>query len=314
MNVSFILLLNKNNNLSIPMLWVLIVLFTIVAVFLFLVVFFNKQISNLINIRQLNAKSRSESFIIDLVFGDHSQPLKHEKWLMKTEFRKNILIKEIIKLKKDLYGNEAVILENYYRESGLIKLSLSKIRASRKITILGGLNELVIMNSVEFVEEMATLYYETMDAESKNYLISSILKLNPLYGLKLILKSNHYLTDWFQLVIIKSLDEIEYTDIPPLHLFEERGGSVASFGLKLASYLASKEHYTPSTVVVDLDLNIVLKDTYKQSDVHIQEQILNNLRLLGADLSEYVVNRNKPRFTPFALLYYFKSSLRRAFE
>ncbi len=269
------------------------------------IVFVNRKYSTVSISKDEKIRTLTQNFITELLFSDYETASKipDYNYLFKNKKRKQILIAEIIKLHDSLVGEEATKLESFYMESGLIKQSYSKVKSTNKDLVLSGLGELVEMKSLAYIETLEKLLKGTFDTELKNYLITAILKLDPKRGLELILNAEHYLTDWFQLIVLKEIDELSFTDFPALELWQAKKDSIAVFGERLYSYknpIESEYALEPSELIL-LDIseneteNVVaplrvssieqaLLDIYLTESPETQEEIRNTLVLLKSKI------------------------------
>jgi hypothetical protein len=277
---------------------------SVAAVLLISFVFVNRKYSLMSKSKDVKIKELTDNFITDLLFSDYetAQAIPQYKYLFKNKARKQVLIEEIIKLHDSLQGEEAQKLEGFYNESGLIKQSYSKVLSTNKDLVLSGLAELVEMKSEGYLETLEKLLKSTFDTELKKYLITAILKLDPKRGLDLILNADHFLSDWFQLIVLKEIDELGFTDFPALEIWNEKSESVALFGQRLYSYknplensqftefeplniIEVAEDGTPQQAIFKASsLEQALIDIYIDESEETQQEIRNTLALLKSKI------------------------------
>ena len=271
-------------------------------------VFANRKLSSIAISKDDKIILITQNFITELLFSEYEtvSEIPNYNYLFKNRKRKQILIAEIIKLHDSLVGDEAKKLEAFFNESGLIKQSFAKVKSTNKDLVLSGLGELVEMQSHNYIETLEILLKSTFDTELKNYLITAILKLDPKRGLDLILNAEHFLTDWFQLIIIKEIDELQFTDFPENEVWKSKERSIALFGERLYSYknpqensinLASSELVPLS--LAELEAQTIVKndnvlnpssiekallDIYLTETAEIQAEIRNTLILLKSKI------------------------------
>jgi hypothetical protein len=275
-------------------------------------VFANRKYSTVSNQNDEKTRAVVQNFITELLFSEYDTVanLNDYGFLFKNNNRKQLLIAEMIKLHDSLYGEEAQKLEKFYLESGLIKQSYKKVKSTNKDLVLSGLGELVEMRSFEYLSMLEGLLKGTFDNELKNYLTTAILKLDPKRGLDLILNADHFLTDWFQLIIIKEIDDLKFNDFPPLEEWQKKGSSVAVFGERLHSFkntfenpfdqnielktdeiaLQESENVLEETAEVATNqikasnIENALLEIYLSESPETQEEIRNTLKLLKSKI------------------------------
>jgi hypothetical protein len=277
---------------------------SVMAVFFIGFVFINRRLSSNNIVNEGKVRNLTQNFITDLLFSDYESVSKipDYNYLFKNKARKQILIAEIIKLHDSLQGEEAQKLEEFYNESGLIKQSYSKVLSTNKDLVLSGLGELVEMKSEGYLETLETLLKSTFDEELKKYLITAILKLDPKRGLDLILNADHFLSDWFQLIVLKELDELGFTDFPEPELWKEKNESIALFGQRLYSYKepleksqfaefepldiieVAREEIPQPAIIKASSLEQALIDIYLDESEETQQEIRNTLALLKSKI------------------------------
>jgi hypothetical protein len=246
-----------------------------------------------------------QNFITELLFSEKLSPeaLKTQEYLLENKLRKQLLLNEIIKLNSSLQGSEAEALQAFYISSEMVKMSAAKVHSSNKDLVLSGLTELVEMNTKTYLPKLKKLLDETIDTELKNYLLTAIVKLDPANGLQLILESNHFLSDWFQLVILKELDELKFTDFPPLSEWQTKNKTSVIFGERLYAFKKSLSTINDENVVISNEssaieaklnveaeaiivtkenIDIVLENIYKSESDQVKEEIRNNLSIFNS--------------------------------
>ncbi|MGL4631427.1 MAG: hypothetical protein ACRCVT_09490 [Leadbetterella sp.] len=293
-------------------------------------VFANRQYSNKVDEKTEQIKQICHTYITEVLFGGHQyfDDIEYHNYIFSSKFRKQILIGEMVRLHDNLCGNEAKILEDYYVSSQLIKVSFSKIYSSNKDLVINGLTELVEFKSKHYVRILEKLLSETVDTELKNYLLTSILKLDPEKGLNLIIQTQHFLSDWFQLIILKELEELQFSTIPKLEVWLENSNeSVRILGERLYAIYKpimtlgfrdieerEEELLTNfSTEVHELnEIERALAEIYDHESEEIKEEIINTLTLLKSKirlpLQEDRIKKYKERPLTERILLEFKSA------
>jgi hypothetical protein len=217
-------------------------LFMVFGIGSLVLVFISRNSKKASKIRIGKIEAQSQVFISELIFEEElsKEGLRLKRLLFYNSFRRNILLGEIIKLHANLQGELALKLEEYYVQSKLCSETVKKINSKKKDVILKGLSEYLEMNFRSGLRSIYLLFNKTKDPELNNELVVAIIKLDVKYGIELLLNLKTYLSDWYQLKIIKILDELMYTSHPPLEKWIEKGGSLAIFGCRLVAF--SKSH------------------------------------------------------------------------
>lgn len=181
---------------------------------------------------------KCQGFVSELVFEEElsSEARDVELFFLAKNRRKQLLLEEIMSLHKSLQGELAKFLEAYYIEKKLFKLSFNKIKSKKKHMVIEGLHELAEMNATGAVRSISKVFPKTKDVDTKSYFLEYMMKLDPEFAIDLILQTDTFLSDWFQVKVINILNETNFVNIPPLRSWIARGGSHAIFGCRLIAF------------------------------------------------------------------------------
>lgn len=294
-NIKPVLLLSFNN---VEVLIGLCLIFIFFAAVFLAMVFISRSRKKRRNLKINIIQEQCQNYIAELVFEVQLslEGNKNKKYLFKNAFRRSILLQELIKLHGNLQGDLALKLEDYYIESGIFKDSLKKLKSGKKNTILVGLSESVEMNAKTCIKTIHKLLDASRDKELSNYLITAIVKLDVDYGMQLLLNIKYFVSDWLQLKVIKILDDLNYTQIPPLNEWLAKGGSLAIFGCRLTAFTKSREDVPTLVELLKSDnedlkiealktlsileaeeVNMALISMYLGEDLKVKEEILKTL-------------------------------------
>lgn len=222
--------------------------------------------------RTTQLKDKCQELIAELLFNEKLTPESEltEQYFLNNRVRKQLFLGELLSLHKNLQGEFANTIEQYYISKGFDKISYKKLKSEKTYNILQGLDELVEMKNLDSIKIFENLLHQTIDYTLKNYLMIAIIKLDPENGLWGLFGFDNYLTDWLQLRIIKILDEHKFTNPPPLSKWIDKGGSFAIFGCRLTAYTKAEK---------DIPL---LRKLINKSDNTLKIEVIRTLGTLEA--------------------------------
>lgn len=176
-----------------------------------------------------------------LVFGDEfsKEVEESEKYLFENQGRKQILINELITLRKSLVGESARMIENYFVEKKLYALSLKNLRSGNKYRMIQAMNELRNMNYPIGERIMIRIINSIKDYNTRNYLIAMMIQIHPTSGLQFVLSRDYFISDWLQMRILQVLQEAQEVEFPRVTEWLAKGGSHAIFGCRLVVFAKS---------------------------------------------------------------------------
>lgn len=188
-------------------------------------------------------KTKSDILLNNVMFSDvFSDEMRTINDLfLSSNYNMQFLITEIRLIHKQLSGEIALKLSEYYSKSKLIELSLNKLNSSDTGLIIQGVDELTEMRVVSSIEQIAFLFEKADDDHVKEHLLMAILNLDPDKGLDLIYKTDKFLTEWEQLNIIQLLERMGHHKIPALDHWLDKNESLILFGCRLVSLTQSYE-------------------------------------------------------------------------
>ena len=245
--------------------------FTLGALFLIFVLGFRK-FKKIRNTQTILLKEKCQILIAELIFDEKLSPksAKMEVYFLQNSHRKQLLLDELMNLHKSLDGEIAKTIEQYYILKGYDKISLKKLKSKKTHEILQGVSELVEMKNHDSIQILDNLLLRTIDNSLKNYLMISIIKLDPEKGLRKLFSFDNYLTDWLQLSIINILDKKKFSDPPSLVKWIDKGNSFAIFGCRLTAYTKSEK---------DIPL---LKTLIYTNDIPLKIEVIRTLGIMDA--------------------------------
>lgn len=257
---------------------------------------------------------RCREFISELVFEDQlcKESKKFEHYLLSSKFRSQVLLEEIINLRKSLKGELAHFLEGYFINKKLYKLSFSKVKSQNDYDVIEGLYELSELNAKVAIPMVLKTYRKQQESEMKNYFLEFLINQSPKEGIEELIRASTYLSDWFQIKVINILKDKNFIAVPALTKWLERGGSHAIFGCKLAAYAKTHSEIDELIGVLSMkndDLKVealktlavleakhtdelLIQSYFEQSEV-VQKEILLTLTQFESDLNISFLNKCK---------------------
>lgn len=165
----------------------------------------------------------------------------NQRWKKKA-YRDQFLA-ELIKLHRLYGGDIALKLQEFYRSSGLMKLSYNKIRSGKwylKCEGIQELSEMEIKKAVPIILDHTTAQNETL----KMVALIEVLHLQGLKGgLSLLKDYQEPINDWIQLNLLESVKEAQTSEVPDFKfLLESSNQSLVIFGLRLVSLFQQNQY------------------------------------------------------------------------
>lgn len=172
---------------------------------------------------------------------DLKQDREFKRRWRKKRFKQQFLA-ELIKLHRLYDGDIALRLQDFYRFSGLMRLSYEKIRSRKWYLKCDGIQELSEME----VKRAAPIIRKYTTSENDTLKMVAIIEFLHLYGLEGIALLKDYdqpLNDWIQLNLLESIKEKQIEQVPDFgYLLESKNSSVIVFGLRLISVFQQNQH------------------------------------------------------------------------
>lgn len=172
-------------------------------------------------------------------------------------FRVSLLI-SMIKLNKNYAGELSDKLICFYRESGLIKLSLKKIRSSDWRIICEGVRELSLMNCSDkfpLIEKFLKHKNEILCYET----LLALIRLKGLEGLVSLKNYQFPMNDWTQLNLLHELNLLKnQTETDVSTFLNSSNPSVCIFGIRFIAYFKQLQflHHLEQLAIETKDIDI----------------------------------------------------------
>lgn len=178
----------------------------------------------------------------EVTFKELKEQDDFSKQWKKKRYRDQFL-KELIKLRRVYGGEFGKKLQEFYRASGLLKLSYEKIRSSKwylKCEGIQELSEMGIKKAAPIIQEHTKSGNDTL----KMVALIEVIHLKGIEGLNLLKDYEEPLNDWIQLNLLDSIKESGYTgEIPDFgYLLEAKNDSLIVFGMRLISFFHQTQH------------------------------------------------------------------------
>ncbi len=196
-------------------------------------------------------------------------------------FNRQILLEQILLMKKHVSGEEAVILSNIYKKLGFEKEALKKLKSWSWYTRYKGLDELILMETTA----INNIFKEI--TKDKNMLVRiAALRALILRGgdwQPLLIKYNYPLSAWEQYQICDALSKRQAIQLPDFKpLLKSLNPTVIKFALKMIQYFHSFDA-VPSVIPLLKSPNVALSeaaaDVMKQFGFEEEELVNADLEL-----------------------------------
>ncbi|MCP2029697.1 hypothetical protein L1276_004891 [Flavobacterium sp. HSC-32F16] len=224
-----------------PFLTFSIGLFIVASLFLYLLIIKSRNR----NINKEKYKEKYDAFIDKLMFGVVFEEVSFEtvsknndyRAMSENSFFREVITQSIINLHKNYEGVYAKKLEEFYKDSGLIKDSMKKLKSLKWDVKCKGITELAEMNVYEAFETIITF----SKARKKTLQITAInacIKLAGTRGIVHLTEHSNPIDEWTQLNIIHAFKKHDIGDTKGIELLlESQNTTVVALGLKLIKEL-----------------------------------------------------------------------------
>lgn len=254
--------LYKHGQWEVPFLTFSIYLFIAASLILYLIIVASRN-------GKINREKRSKEYsaVIDkvmsaVIFQDVLfEEVKKDKnflVLFDTSFFREVLTESLINLHKNYDGVYAQKLEQFYKDSGLIKDSFKKLKSLKWEVKCKGITELAEFN-INTAFEQIIVYSKARKKTLKIVALNAAIKLEGTESIKYLVEHSDPIDDWMQLNIIGAFKKHEIGDTKGIeHLLESQNTTVIGLGLKLIKelkltqklpYVAHLAENTSNTVI-----------------------------------------------------------------
>ncbi|MET3029456.1 hypothetical protein ABXT06_22465 [Flavobacterium sp. UW10123] len=255
--------LYKNGQWEVPFLTFSIYLFVSASLILYLIIVAsrNSKIK-----RERLSKEYSEvidKIMSDVVFEEipFTEVKKDKNFLVlfDTSFFREVLTDSLINLHKNYEGVYAQKLEQFYKDSGLIKDSFKKLKSLKWEVKCKGITELSEFNIREAFDQII-VYSKARKKTLKIVAINAAIKLEGTESIKYLVEHSDPIDDWMQLNIIGAFKKHDVGDTVGIeHLLESQNTTVIALGLKLIKELKLSQKLPYVVHLADNTSNTIIK-------------------------------------------------------
>ncbi|MFB9076719.1 hypothetical protein ACFFLS_24110 [Flavobacterium procerum] len=231
----------KNGQWEVPFLIFSICLFVATSVFLYLLIIESRN-RNIKKERLRNEYSiLIEKLMASIIFEDASYSvIKEDKNLMvlfDTSFFRETVVESLINLHKNYEGIYAQKLEQFYKDSGLIKGSFRKLKSLKWEVKCKGITELAELNISDAFGNIVA-FSKARNKTLKITAINACIKLAGTKGIVHLTEHSDPIDDWTQVNIISAFKKHDIGDTKGVELLlESQNTTVVALGLKLIKEL-----------------------------------------------------------------------------
>ena len=204
-----------------------------------------------------------EKLMFSVVFQDmpFSEVNKDENFnkLFRKSFFREVMIDSIMNLHKNYEGNYAEKLEQFYKDSGLIKDSFKKLRSLRWEVKCKGITELSEINCTDAFDSIVKAS-KSGNKILKITAVNAAVKLGGTKSLPYLTEHPDPIDDWTQINIIHAFKKHDIGDIKGVELLlESQNTTVIALGLKLIKELKLTQKIPYLTKLVANAPNTLIK-------------------------------------------------------
>ncbi|MDP5202060.1 hypothetical protein [Flavobacterium sp. DG2-3] len=179
--------------------------------------------------------------------------------LFDTSFFREVLTESLINLHKNYEGVYAQKLEQFYKDSHLIKVSFRKLKSLKWEVKCQGITELAEFNIKEaFVPIIACS--KARKKTLKIVALNAAIKLEGTRSVRYLVEHSDPIDDWMQLNIIGAFKKHDVGDTEGIeHLLESQNTTVITLGLKLIKELKLSQKVPHVAQLAAQTTNTVIK-------------------------------------------------------
>lgn len=224
-----------------PFLTFSIYLFIAVSFFLYLLIIKSRNS----NIKKERNKVKYDAFIDKLMFRIVFEEVSFETVSRDSDytavsgdsFFREVITQSIINLHKNYEGVYAKKLEQFYKDSGLIKDSMKKLKSLKWDVKCKGITELAEMNVYEAFETII-IFSKARKKTLQITAINACIKLAGTKGIVHLTEHSNPIDEWTQVNIIHAFKKHDIGDTKGIELLlESQNTTVVALGLKLIKEL-----------------------------------------------------------------------------
>jgi hypothetical protein len=246
-----------------PFLMLSIALFIITSIILYVLIISSRSRNIRRNKRLTEYNKIIEDLMFSVVFQDmpFSEVKGDENFsrLFNNTFFREVMIDSIMNLHKNYEGSYAEKLEQFYKDSGLIKDSFKKLKSLKWEIKCKGITELAEINCTDAFEKII----KASKARNKILKITAInaaIKLGGTKSITYLTEHSYPIDDWTQINIINAFKKHDIGDTKGIELLlESQNTTVIALGLKLIKELKLTQKIPYVTKLVANAPNTLIK-------------------------------------------------------
>lgn len=249
----------------IPLFWGLALCFSLTSIGFIAFVLVSRKRKNRYAIQVQEMSAKCQPFLTELAFEGTipEEFVEFEQQMKSTNSGKRIILNELIKIRKYFQGEAASSIEHYYIENQLYKLSINKLYSRRQHKKIVGIYEIMDMNYQGATRSLLQFIHKEKNPELVTNALIALTKLDYKLGLHKISEQSIYLSDWFQLQVLKILDEIKVPEIPPLEKWVNKSTSHALMGIRLLIFLRAMDQVEDLSSLLNHENDRIRLETIK---------------------------------------------------
>lgn len=179
--------------------------------------------------------------------------------LFDTSFFREVLTESLINLHKNYEGIYAQKLEQFYKDSGLIKSSFRKLKSLKWEVKCKGITELAEFNIKEAFDQII-VFSKARKKTLKIVALNAAIKLEGTESIKYLVDHSDPIDDWMQLNIIGAFKKHDIGDTVGIeHLLESQNMTVVTLGLKLIKELKLSQKVSHVAQLASQTTNTIIK-------------------------------------------------------
>ena len=254
--------LYKNGSWEVPFLTFCIYIFVCASFVLYLLIVASRNTKIKRERLRIEYDKEINQLMTSVIFEDISfSDIKQNKnflVLLDTSFFREVLTESIINLHKNYEGVYAQKLEQFYKDSNLIKGSFKKLKSLKWEVKCKGITELAEFNITSAFDNIIT-YSKARNKTLKITAINACIKLAGTNSIVYLVEHSDPIDEWTQLNIIDAFKRHDIGDTEGVELLlESKNTTVIALGLKLIKELklTQKIHFVAQLEAKAPNLNI----------------------------------------------------------
>ncbi|HEV8079887.1 MAG TPA: hypothetical protein VGP43_04190 [Chitinophagaceae bacterium] len=178
-----------------------------------------------------------DKLLFSILFNDEPVHKVIESNLYQSVYKhksfKKTLLASIVKLHEEYSGDYNEKLEDFYHQSGLIKISFFKLKSKAWHEQCEGIRELSQMNIKAGISDIKKCIWHN-NATLKLEALIAVIRLQGVEGLSVLHEYNEQINDWIQLNLIFELENSNLEAVESFsHFLKSKNESLVIFGLRL---------------------------------------------------------------------------------